>query len=86
MRQMRRRWQAGRHPEGHLTSIPVTLDTTQRKGESMSQQTNPTPVAPEQEPARQPYTPPRLVRYGTVAAVTQGRVSVLPGDGISAIP
>jgi hypothetical protein len=52
----------------------------------MSEQTNPKPVAPEQEPARQPYTPPRLVRYGTVAAVTQGTRAAVVGDPSSNPP
>jgi hypothetical protein len=53
----------------------------------MGEQTNPKPVALEQEPARQPYTQPRLVRHGTIADLTAGGLPVgRPGDLVSDSP
>jgi hypothetical protein len=52
----------------------------------MSEQPDREPVDTEQGSAPEPYTPPLLVRHGTVEDLTGGTQSILPGDGISAIP
>jgi hypothetical protein len=50
---------------------------------SMSEQLDREPVGTEQDPAGEPYSPPRLVRHGTVEDLTAGGPSPLLGDGIS---
>jgi hypothetical protein len=49
----------------------------------MSEKPDREPIDTEQEPARQPYTPPQLVRYGTVVDLTRGVVQSLAGDAAS---
>jgi hypothetical protein len=49
----------------------------------MSEQPDREPAGTEQGSAREPYTPPRLVRHGTVEDLTGGGPSLLPGDGVS---
>jgi hypothetical protein len=52
----------------------------------MSEQANRAPAGPEPEPARQPYTPPRLVRDGTVEDLTRGTLNTGAGDPSVGIP
>lgn len=52
----------------------------------MSEQPNRELDGEEQKPVREPYTPPRLVRHGTVGDLTRGLGGVLAGDMVSAIP
>jgi hypothetical protein len=53
---------------------------------SMSEQPDREPVGTEQEPARQPYSPPRLVRHGTIDDLTRGAGASITQTDAASIP
>jgi hypothetical protein len=52
----------------------------------MAEETKPIEQRPEPSVRRDAYTPPSLVRHGTVEDLTQGATGTLGGDQTSIIP